>query len=240
MNKKVAKILLKQHDDSEDLEIKKMAYLKVPFQKFLLYTLILLFFTLLCSSILIISYHIKSSRTNFGETIEITNLKNNVLIINNGKFDEKITDKSFENDNDLTIEKINTITLSTNKDSKEKGIIKFNVKYEISENDFIKNEIATNYSELLVRFSYSFDNDNWIYVNNVISTSDSNIIPLMGNYYDIAGLNTTLHIATNYELTADINDSTKMYWRAETIIRNKKNTNNNLGVNFKIEYKDNA
>jgi len=61
----------------------------------------------------------------------------------------------------------------------------------------------------------------------------------MGNYYDVAGLNTNLKIATNYEMKAESNDA-KMYWRIETIIKNpkKKEINNNLKANFKIEYKD--
>jgi len=232
------------YDDKEDLKIKRIAHLKNPSQKFLLCVLILLFCFLLCASILIInSYNIKNNKKiNSGEIIEVKSPKNHVLISNYGKINESITTKSFENSEDLIITKINTITLTTSKEAKEKGNIKFNIKYDISENSFKKNDIATNDSDLLVRFSYSFDNNNWIYVNNVISTLDSTLNPLMGNYYDIAGLINTLSVATNYDLSADINNSAKMYWRVETIIKNthNKKINNKLVADFKIEYKNNA
>ena len=142
----------------------------------------------------------------------------------------------------LVIEKINTVKFKTNDNSKENGLIKFDVKYDISVNDFIRNGISSNDSDLLVRFSYSYDKEEWNYINNVISTTESTINPLMGNYYDIAGIKTNLNVVTNYEITSEPGKSKTMYWRCETYIKNnqKEDFNHNIKANFKIEYKENA
>lgn len=232
----------KLYDDKEDLEIRRVAYLKNSAQKFLLCSIILLFVIMLGISLLFINNYYKSSSRNKynGEIIEVKELYNNILINNNGKIEEIITSESFKNDKNLVIEKINTVELSTNKDAKSNGIIKFDVKLVLN-NDFEKNEISTNDSDLLVRFSYSYDKMNWTYINNVVRTSSSTLKPLMGNYYDVAGLQTILNISTNFELKANAGKSSKMFWRAEFVIKNKKDENikNNLKGNFKLEYKDN-
>jgi len=229
-------------DDKEDLEIKKIASLKDTTPKFLLYVLIVLFCIMLGCSVLFINYYVNSNENNNSiETIEVNSRKNKVLITNNGELDIDITYDSFKVGEDLVLEKISTIELATSKDAKEKGKIFFDVKYDVLENDFKRNEFSSLSSDVLVKFSYSFDNENWKYINNVISTDESTISPMMGNNYDISGIVSNLKIATNYELKSDIGEITKMYWRSEVVFKNKesKKINNNFKANFKIEYKDN-
>jgi len=230
----------KKYDDKEDLEIKKIAHSKYFFPRVLIVVLILLFLAMIIISTLFINNYFKKPNTlnNDGEIIEITNSKNNIVINNNGKIQEKIDNNRFKNGN-LVIEKINTIELFTD-DSSEDGV-NFDVKLLLLENDFNKNEISKNDSNLLVRFSYSYDNKNWTYIKNVIRTSNSTLNPLMGNYYDIAGLETTLNINTNFKLKTIKGNNNKMYWKAEFVIKNKDKgkIDNNLIGNFKLVYKDN-
>lgn len=243
MNKKEQVEKEVKQDDIEDLEIKKVAYEKNNSQKILLYALTTLFFIMLSISIIFINnyYKNKNQSSKDSEFIEINNYKNNALITNHGEINKKITKDSFEEDEDLVIERINSIELLTNKNAKKDGVITFDVKYKLLKNSFNRNEYAHNNSNLLVRFSYSFDNEEWTYVKNVISTSNSTLSPLMGNYYDVAGINSVLKVATNYELTSKPGESIKMYWRSETIIKNNQNSEvtNELVANFEIEYKNN-
>ena len=118
--------------------------------------------------------------------------------------------------------------------------IYFNVKLNIDKNDFNHNALATTNSELLMKISYSYDNENWTYINNVLQTNNTTITPLMGNYYDIAGIESEIRISTKKELTAKLNESKKMYWKIETIIKkqNKEHVENNLQMNFYLEYED--
>jgi len=206
--------------------------------KFLLVTLILLFFfTLFISISYIIKYTKESSLHKNGEIIEIKTEKINSTIINNGIIESIINKESFKDKNEIVLENINIIELKPN--TKDNGKIKYDVKYNIYINDFKQNVISTRKSEVLVRFSYSFDNENWIYTNNVITTNTSNISPLIGNNYDISGITTNLNIATNQELSTTNNKATKMYWRSETIFKNNDDFegNKNFKANFTIEYK---
>lgn len=243
MNKKVDNLVKKEIDDKEDLEIKNIAYLRVSSQKILLYVLIFLFVIMLGTSIMFIKkyYVSKELNNNFSETIEINNYRNNVLITNNGEIKENITNTTFKNNKEYVIERVNAIKLTTNEKAETDGIIKYDVKYNIEKNDFLRNEYSTNDSEVLVRFSYSFDNEEWIYINNVISTTESTLNVLMGNYYDISGMVTNLKIATNYEMSSAPGETITMYWRSETIFKNKKDIelNKNIEANFKLEYKGN-
>lgn len=242
MNKKVDNSALKNNNYEEDLEIKKVAYMQNPMQNILLYVLICLFCIMLGASIVFInSYYQKKVESNSLEKIEITTKKSNVIITNLGEIKETITKNSFVNKTDYTIEKINTMEIETKKDSEDNGIIKFNIIYDIYNNDFPRNEYATNDSDVLVRFSYSHDGVHWIYVNNVISTNESTLRPLMGNFYDISGLVTKLKVVTNYELSSTPGEKVEMYWRSETTFKYNKNEklNSNYKANFKIEYKSN-
>ena len=209
--------------------------------KLLLAILILLFcFTLYISLQYIVKYQ-KSQNNQNNNIIEIKNKDVSISILNSENIDEVITNKSFKEDNEIIIERINYIEVITLKE--KENTIKYNVKYNILKNDFKNNIISSNKSEVLVRFSYSYDNKEWIYVNNVISTNSSNISPLIGNNYDIGGLITTLNVATDFELNTKSMESAKVYWRSETIFKNFESQyevdeyEKNLNANFTIEYK---
>ena len=243
MNKKDDNSALKNNDyNDEDLEIQKVAYMQNSTQKILLYVLICLFCIMLVVSIIFIrSYYQKKVASNSLEQIEVTTKKNNVLITNIGEINETITKDSFVNKTDYTIEKINTLEIETKKDSDNNGLIKFNIVYDINNNDFMRNEYATNDSDVLVRFSYSYDGAHWTYINNVISTNESTLSPLMGNFYDISGLTTKLKVITNYELSSTPGEKVVMYWKSETTFKYNKSEklNNKYKANFKIEYTSN-
>lgn len=207
----------------------------------LLIILVLLFcFTFYITAQYVISYHLNEKEiSKNNEVIKINNKYINATIINCGDIKESINKESFNNEEEIIIEKINSVEVAAN--TKEEQTLKINVKYNILENEFKRNLMATNKSEVLVRFSYSYDNDNWTYINNVISTNSSNISPLIGNNYDIAGLITNLNVATNYEIKLNNENTTKLYWRSETIFK-KTNDNEdikNFKANFTIEYQGN-
>lgn len=233
MNKKGNNINCK-----EEIRIKKVSNSNKNENKLLLIVLIVLFFlTLFISIRYIIKYqNIKKLNEN-AEIIEIKNKETNASIINNGSIIKKVNSNTFDDKNEIIIENINVIEIIPNKGSTNSGI-KFDVKYNITKNDFIESKMPTNNSEVLVRFSYSFDKEKWTNINNVITTTNSNISPLIGNTYDIAGLLTNLNVATDYE----INTTEKkeiMYWRSETIFKNLNNNDieKEFNANFSIEYK---
>lgn len=186
---------------------------------FLLITLILLFcITLFISVKYIVKYHEGKKLHGTEQRIEIKTKDANASIINNGSIEQVITSDSFKEEDEIILEKVNIIEMISN--NEKENDISFDIKYDIIENDFKMNTNASNKSEVLVRFSYSYDNENWTYVNNALSTNNSNIMPLIGNNYDIAGLVTKLNIATDYKLSATNKELTKMYWRSETIFKN--------------------
>lgn len=238
MNKKAAKKI----DDKEDKKIRKVAYSKNSSQILLLFVLIILFgFTLFCTLVYVGDYYKnKEELKKSSEIIEINTAKGNATIINSGKINKIISNEDVATNENITLENMVTIELKTNANSENDSSIYFDIKYDIKKNDFPYHFIASNDSDSLVRFSYSYDNKEWHYVKNVISTTDSTLNPLMGNYYDIAGLTTTLRIVTNIKLTSKPGKSTKMYWKCETLIKNNKdNIDKEIEADFKIEYKDN-
>lgn len=226
---------------NEDSEIKKVANSKNENQTFLLILLSVFFIgMLICSFIWVDSFYKERDRSK-EEIIEIKNDKNTILIVNNGEINEELTINSFNNEETLVVEKINTLEMSTKNDASNEGSIKYNVRYQIQENSFVKEGVDNTDSSILVKFSYSYDNENWTYINNVISTDTSTILPLMGKNYDIRGIVTTLKIATDEVLACQPGESKKIYWRSETIFRNFKDKEivKNYRANFKIEYSTN-
>jgi len=222
----------------DEIENKKQ---KPKTNKVLLVVLILLFcFTLFITSSYIIKYNNELKINGNEEIIEITNKKINASIINNGTIDEKISSLVFEDEKKIVIEKENVIEIISSDD--EDNTIEFNINYNILVNEFKTNLIPSNKSEVLVKFAYSYDGDNWTYINNVISTNISNISPLIGNTYDIAGLVTNLRVATNYELGMKDKEKTKMYWKSETIFKNLDQSEavKHFKANFTIDYKTNS
>ncbi len=237
MNKKVVK-KEKQYDDKEDKRIRKAAYSSSASQILLLFVLIVLFgFTLFNSLYYIGKYYWNEKDYEKGiETIEINNKKNTVFILNQGDIDKKVSENDKE---EIVLVNESSIELTTNKDEAKDGKITFDVKYNISENDFPVNLYSKEDSDVRVRFAYSYDNENWTYISNTISTYESTINPLLQNYYDISGIVSTLKIATNFELTSAPGEKSKIYWKSETTIKNKEsNLNKGIKANFKIEYKE--
>ena len=117
--------------------------------------------------------------------------------------------------------------------------ININVKYNITNNEFRNQTLASTNNDVLVRFMYSYDNENWEYINNVISTTDSTLNPLMGSYYDISGLTTNLKVVTNMEIKNKVGKTTTMYWKCETLLKNiSDNINKNISADFIVEYKN--
>ncbi len=237
MNKKEKNLI----DDKEDLEIKKVASKKNNSDTRLLFiVLFALFCFTLMKSLHYINYYFRVKELNKNaEIIEISNKDAYASIINNGTIDKDIDADSFANTEEIVDEEINSIEVKKTKNSTSESGVIYDVKYIIENNDFSENFIATSNSELLVKFSYSYDLENWNYVNSVLTTSSSNISPLIGNTYDIAGLTTTLNVASNQELKLDNKDSNIIYWKAETIFRKVQNadTNKNLKCKFIINYK---
>lgn len=221
-------------DDKEDLEIKKVANMK-PFSKLVFYMLFIMFFSMLCSSIILGNFYFINKRNK--NIVEINEKDQTILITNNGFLQKNINKEDFNKKEELKIEQISSIEVKTN----EKDIIKFNVVYNILENDFRRNEIASLYSDVLIRFAYSFDNEKWTYINNVISSTESTLSPLMGNYYDISGIKTNLKIITNYNLETQKDKKIKMFWKSELVFKNpdKIKYNNKFNSELKIEHKDN-
>ncbi len=240
MNKK-GKKSIKYNKGEEDKDIKKVANTKNVFQPYLLTGLSIMFIVMLiCSFVLVDTFYKKQDNLK-NETIEITNDKNSISIVNNNSISESISTSSFNGNENITIERINTIEIKTNKDATSNGLIKYNIRYNIVENPFVKNGYDSTDSEILVRFSYSYDNEDWTYINNAISTDTTTIIPLMGKSYDIAGITGVLKVVTNEQLETTPGESQKIFWRSETIIKNFQDTNviKNYQADFKIEYATN-
>ena len=241
MNKKVDSSK-KNIDSKEDLEIRKVAEQKKDYtQTIILVMLISLFIIGLAVSITIINnfYRNKNNKEN-GEIIKISTPNYNCSIVNNGDILENIDDSIFGIDKTYIVEKINSIEISTNKGSLEDDSFTYDLRYDITENDFYKNLYAYDNSEVLVRFSYSYDLENWQYINNVITVNDSNISPLIGNYYDIAGVVANLKVLTNQTIDLEESNNKKIYWRSETLFQNK-DKNDVVGkfkASFRIEYKE--
>lgn len=221
-------------DDKEDLNITKVAYKKKS-QKLLLFLLILIFFSVLSITVMYIKrfYNNLENIDNYQEVTKVRDNSGEILVANNGVIDAVINNTSFPNGlDDLVIENIDYMEYTPTEDKDYS--INYNVRYRIYENEFQNN--ATNVGKLFVKFSYSYDKENWEYITNVISTESSNISPGIGRVYDITNETGVLKIATNEKLKG--NKAKKIYWRSETIVRNSPNfiKDQKLKVNFRIEY----
>lgn len=209
-------------DYIEDNEIKKIAMKKVRFNDIYIVAIFLM-----CLGVLLGYLFIKKIMPNN----IIHNNSNNTLsfINNNGYINENITNNSFDKNDKYIITRESLIEIKEN--AKDNTPVNYNVIYEITENDFPYNLYSSNDSNVLARFSYSYDGVEWKYINNVISYNEETINPLMGKYYDISGLTGVLKVETNHEIKEN-----KIYWRSETIFRSMNKTiNNKFAGNFKIE-----
>ncbi len=241
MNKRVTDTRSKSKNDiEEDPEIKKVAHANNSSQFVLLLILIVLFgLTLFCALFYIGKYYeTRKKVTGDAELIEISKESNKSLITNNGPFETVIDDTSSE---DIFIESFANAEIETDAKSKKDGVLVFDVKYEILKNDFRYNIIPNINSDVVVRFSYSFDNEEWTSIGNVLSTTTSTINPLMSNYYDVGGISGVINVATNYRLSSKPNEIKRIYWKSETLIKNTTDTvGKTFTANLKIEYKESA
>lgn len=227
-------------DDREDLEIKKVAYSKLKYKKIILILLLIFFISTVISTIIYgVSYNeFTTVSENTIKVFEVTENKNQLVLINSSEIYEKITDISFNKENFKVIETINIAELSIDKGVLKSETINLNVRLKMLENDFKLNDIATNKSPVLIRVSYSYDNEKWDYIKSVLSYNDSTLTPLMGNYYDIAGRKGVINIATNHELSALPGEIKKVYWKLEVMFNKQKvqSSENNFKANFYLEY----
>ena len=237
MNKKQKEVA------SEDLEIKRVAHFRNSQQILLLVILVVLFtLTFFCTLVYISKYYeAKFTIKDDTNIMEYKTKDSNVLITNNGIINKTITEEDTDYNNEYLIEKVATIKFITKKDAVKDGTIHINLRYNIYNNDFEHKVISNIKNDVLVRFWYSYDNENWEYVKNVISTTNSTLTPLMGGYYDISGLEDNLKVLTNFEINNKIDTTKTIYFKCETFLKNiKNNIGKNIEAEFKVEYADNA
>lgn len=237
MNKKQKEVA------SEDLEIKRVAHFRNSQQILLLVILVVLFtLTFFCTLVYISKYYEAKFTINDDTNImEYKTKDSNVLITNNGIINKTITEEDTDYNNEYLIEKVATLKFITKKDAVKDGTIHINLRYNIYNNDFEHKVISNIKNDVLVRFWYSYDNENWEYVKNVISTTNSTLTPLMGGYYDISGLEDNLKVLTNFEINNKIDTTKTIYFKCETFLKNiKNNIGKNIEAEFKVEYADNA
>ena len=237
MNKKQKEVA------SEDLEIKRVAHFRNSQQILLLVILVVLFtLTFFCTLVYISKYYeAKFTIKDDTNIMEYKTKDSNVLITNNGIINKTITEEDTDYNNEYLIEKVATLKFITKKEAVKDGTIHINLRYNIYNNDFEHKVISNIKNDVLVRFWYSYDNENWEYVKNVISTTNSTLTPLMGGYYDISGLEDNLKVLTNFEINNKIDTTKTIYFKCETFLKNiKNNIGKNIEAEFKVEYADNA
>lgn len=225
-------------DDSEDFEIRKIAYKKIDYYKRLIMILFITLIVMIISSFIVMSTLYKDKKySDDKQIIEIKNNIDNILISNISGINETLNEYSFKENKDLTIEKINTIDITTRDNSDKESKTLISIKYDILSNNI--NSKKTN-KNVLVRFSYSYDGEKWTYLNNAITSNETILVPLMGNYFDVTNILGTLNVITNYEIINTPGTNKKVYWRSETVFKNnqEKEFTHNYKANFKIEYND--
>ena len=223
---------------SEDLEIRKVVYSRNYAQIILLVILIILFtLTFFCTLFYISQYYdAKINMSDNAQILEITTKYKNVVINNHGNISKTVLEEDTLYNKTIKLENISTISFKTSKDAK-KGEF---VRYNITKNDFENKAIASTNNDVLVRFMYSYDNKNWEYINNGITTATNTLTPLMGSYYDISGLTANLNVVTNFEINNKKGEETTIYWKCETLLQNiENNIGKGIEAEFKIEYQDN-
>ena len=226
------------YDDKEDLEIKEVAYLKTASQKALFCVLLVLFGIVLGTTFLTIKDYMGKLHSKNVETLKIEKDDYDITIVNN-TVEEDIDLSGLTSADERVLEKINYIEVE-NKSNVTKSI-KYDVKLNIVKNEFAHSIYSSNDSDILVRFSYSNDKSNWNYIKNSISTTDSVLNVLMGDYYDISGIEDSLRVVTNKNIDIKAHDKEKIYWRMELYYQNKQSNNTHSKFNsvFKIDLVNN-
>ena len=230
---------LKIFVEEEDKEIEKAALKSNSnYNKWVFLYIGIFVIVCICSFVQIYSFIEK--RNLFNNSEAIINSKDSTLIINNSSKVSKYNENSIINtlNTEATVTNDSYLDLIVSENSKSKVMYNYNVRYRIYNNDFVSSE-DENAPRVYVRFSYSTDKETWTYVNNVISTTSGTLMPSMGNKYEVTGLQSTLSVATNYEISGKPGKNTKLYWRCETIytgIDNELIKEMNYEANFDVEY----
>lgn len=230
--------------DTDMNELDKVASKKrvTKFNIYLIISLVIFVGVLISSTTQIYNYI--ERRKIFDETnkiVEISSKDDKLSISNNGSVHSYNQKSLINTDSDeAVVENISKLKLVVDESAKEKSIHKYNVRYRINQNDYKYLSVVTD-PELYVRFAYSSDQETWNYVNNAISTTNSTLMPQMGNYYDISGLETTLNVATNFELIGKPGETVYVYWKSETVYRHitheeNKTADKELDATFNVEY----
>ena len=236
MNKRVKKKQEVKYDGSEDIEIKKIAHYSYMSQYILFGVLIILFGFTLYSSLVYVGKYYNATNNEYSELIEIRNDKDKIVVTNNGELNKTLTIKDDNNGEDVIVRTYDTIEIDS-KDYQNINNYFFDIRYDIIQNDYSKNLIASSDSDVLVRFAYSKDNKEWTYINNAIKYNDINITPLIGALYDLSGIVGNIKVATKFNVKTNPYEKVKIYWKSETIIKYKKdNLGKNIKANFKINY----
>lgn len=223
----------KDIDELDKIALKKNHYI----DKTIIFYIIIFIGILICSLWQIVSYYEKQKLySNSDNQSEINSTESKFVIFNDAKV-PNYTEQALINEEstEAIVESISKLNLIIDKESKANISYNYNVRYRIYDN---YSEYNNNEPNVLVRFSYSEDNKNWTYINNAISTTNGTIIPLMGNYYDITALESTLQVASNMEIEGKPGDNKELYWRAETTYKNIDLNSNKkiLNASFNVEY----
>lgn len=239
MNKKVKKKKEVKHDGTEDLDIKKVAHSNT--REYALYIILIILFGFTFYSALVYIgkyYNNKKEQELYSEVIKINKNDDRIVISNNGELNKVLSVEDDNNAEDIVIENVDLIEI-TSKDIKNINTYLFDVRYNILENEFPKNVVATNDSNILVRFAYSYDQENWNYIDNAISINDNNMKPLIGGLYDLSGVIGNIKVATNFQIKSNPYEPVKVYWKSETIMKyNNDNLGKKIKADFKISYSD--
>lgn len=221
-------------NELDKIALKKNFYI----DKVIVFYIIIFIGILICSISQIVSYYEKQKLySNSNNQSEVKSDESKLLIFNDQSV-PNINEKVIvdEESNEAMVESVSKLNLVIEKESKANISYNYNVRYRIYDN---MSEYDENLApKILVRFSYSEDKKNWNYVNNAISTTNGTIMPLMGNYYDITNLESTLQVATNLEIEGKPGENKELYWRAETTYKNIDINSNKriLNAAFSVEY----
>lgn len=221
-------------NELDKIALKKNFYI----DKVIVFYIIIFIGILICSISQIVSYYEKQKLySNINNQSEVKSDESKLLIFNDQSV-PNINEKVIvdEESNEAMVESVSKLNLVIEKESKANISYNYNVRYRIYDN---MSEYDENLEpKILVRFSYSEDKKNWNYVNNAISTTNGTIMPLMGNYYDITNLESTLQVATNLEIEGKPGENKELYWRSETTYKNIDINSNKriLNAAFSVEY----
>ena len=187
----------------------------------------------ICISLSVIFFDQKKNvyKTN-SNLIEFRTKNKKVSIVNNGKIRENINDNKFTDDK-YVLTKVNSLSVISNQDDN----IKYNVRFNIYHNDYIKKNYSLADSDILAKFYYSYDNNDWTVINNVLRTQQGELKPMMGNNYDISSVVDNIKVSSDSILNVKKSEVTNMYWKVEITFRNNDDiVNNNFIADFYIEY----